>query len=628
MHKHRWLILVALLFCLVLLRPLAAAERHEVELQFEGADVAEVLRAIVGKYLGKNFIFEPGIGGRVTLYIRGSFTDRQLMAILEEALSFLGIQMVEREDYILVVRTGKVPQVGGLKLAESPKEGAVLIYRVRFIPLKEAEGLVRPFLSPGALMKSYKPASSLLLLDRPKNLRTVLSLLRAVDQPLFSELTVRAVDLKQADPEWVVKEVEALFGKLGLLKDNPRLKEEIVLLPLKEVGKILVFTTEEELFGLAKRLIETLDVSGGVTEQRVWIRFIENGKAEEIASLLSQIFAGAKPQKKKVIVKAKKKPSPSPKAPSALTVGPVQIIPDRTNNALIIKATPRDYRVIEEVIQALDILPRQVFIEVTIAEVTLKGELSYGVEWFLKEKKFSAGQGFGLLPSLEIPFGGGPTGGFLYYLSPDEFLSFLSLLSSTTDVRILSNPTVIAVDNQPAKITVGGRVPTLTQTLTTAEAGEKIVSTVQYQTYGIILTVTPHISSAGMVRLEIRQEYTDVQQETFAGLTTPSFVERAVDTNLVTKDGQTVLLGGLIQTKENHVKKGIPLLKDVPLIGPVFGHKQRTSERTELIIAITPHVIKGVGKETALGHSFMEKLEELKRWQRSKGRGEGTINPN
>jgi len=614
--------LIALLLLLGLLLPLHAypkGQRHEVELQFEGADVAEVIRAIVGKYLGKNYIFEPGVGGRITMYVHGRYTDKELMGVLEEALSFVGLRLVERDDRVLVVRVGTVPQLGGLEVAGSPRENAILIYRVKFIPLGDAQALIQPFLSKGAFLKAYKPSSSLLIIDRNQNLKTAMRLLATADQPFVTDLIIRAIEIKESDPEWVVKQVEGLFKRIGALKDNPRLLSEIVFLPLKHVGKILVFTTSEELLQTAQRMIEALDVSGVTTEQRVWIRFIENGDAEEIASLLRQIFTGQRAERGKVIVKMeKKKKKPPPKSPPATTVGPVEIIADKTNNAIIIKATPHDYRVMEEVIQALDILPRQVFIEVTIAEVTLKGELSYGVEWFLKEKKFSAGQSFGLLPSVEIPFGGGPTGSFLYYLNPEEFLSFLSLLSSTTDVRILSNPTVIAVDNQPAKITVGGRVPTLTQTLTTAEAGEKIVSTVQYQTYGIILTVTPHISSAGMVRLEIRQEYTDVQQETFAGLTTPSFIERAVETNLVTKDGQTVLLGGLIQTKENQVKKGIPLLKDVPLIGPVFGHRQRSTERTELIIAITPHVIKEVGRGTALGREFIERLKRLKRWQERK----------
>lgn len=590
--------------------------RGAVDLRFEEADVVEVVRAVVEGYLGRNLVIEPGVGGKVTLSVRGAFSQEELFKVLEDSLAFFGLRLVDRGQYVLLTRVERVPEFVPSVLTQGMADKALVVQKVSYIPLEDAKRLLEPFLSKGAFIRDYKGASALLIIDRAPNLETAFSILRAFDQPFFKDIVIEAVPLKEADPEWVTKEVERLMDRLAPLKENKRLKEEVVLLPLKQVGKIMAFSTKREFIEFVKQLIASLDVSGAGSEQRIWIRFVENGDAEHIAGLLSQIFTGRvqQPPKQQQVVAPEKgvqQPQPSLSA-TAMVSGPIDIIADKANNALIIKATPQDYRAIEEVISRLDVKPRQVFIEATILEVTLKGDLSYGVEWFLKKNLFTFGQRFGSLPSGEIPFGGGPLTIFGYYLEPGEFTAFVELLSTKTDVKILSNPTVIATDNQPARIVVGGKVPTLTQTLTTVEATERVVSSVQYQTYGIILSVTPHISSAGTVRLQVKQEYTDVQQETFAGLSTPSFIERSVESNLVARDGQTVLLGGLIQNKQSQVKKGLPLLKDIPLLGFFLGHSQRVTERTELIIAITPRVAKEE-PEAVIGREFVEKMKKLKK---------------
>lgn len=333
-----------------------------------------------------------------------------------------------------------------------------------------------------------------------------------------------------------------------------------------------------------------------------------------------------------------------PGQPNILS-GEVVIIPDEVNNAIVIRANANDYAKIRKTIESLDILPRAVLIEVMIAEVTLNKELQYGLQWFFQDIGIDIGGREGKFTIGKVNPGSGTstgndslndgtgktqkrnyldltpsaTGGLstfwgtLPHKGVREIAVLLDLLAAKTTVNVLSTPTLLATDNQQASITVGGREPIQTgQTLleggTTAN---NIFTTVQYEETGIILNVIPHINAGGLVRLEVEQIIRNVADQTTQGINSPRFTERNVRTTLLAQDGSTVVIGGIIEDRHTNGKTGIPVLQDIPIIWPLFSTLEKKMNRTELIIAITPHVVDH--RESDVTREFLSKLKQLKR---------------
>jgi len=273
------------------------------------------------------------------------------------------------------------------------------------------------------------------------------------------------------------------------------------------------------------------------------------------------------------------------------TESPIDIIPDVDNNSLLIMATPRDYRLVEAALRRLDLRRRQVLIQTIIAEVALTGELNYGVQWYLEGRIGGLKNLFNFqgLPG-QIPAAVGGAGQFSYSLSNANGVKFLiDLLAGETQVRFLSAPQVLVIDNQTASITVGDSIP-VTVRSSNAVSGNTIVSETQYRDTGTILRVTPHINAGGVVTMEISQEVSIPGAS--AGGDNPPISQRTVQSTVVVESGQAITLGGLIREASNLGEKGLPGLKDLPFLGVLFGNKSSTTGRTELLITIAPTVIE------------------------------------
>jgi general secretion pathway protein D len=274
----------------------------------------------------------------------------------------------------------------------------------------------------------------------------------------------------------------------------------------------------------------------------------------------------------------------------------IRIIPNPVNNALIIYATPAEYSVIEGMLHKIDIIPLQVLIEATIAEVDLNDSLQYGTQFFFTTDHFAetlgtpaanATTGFPSLTALTYP---GNTPFFVLSKGPNFALA---ALAAVTKVKVLSAPQVMVLDNQPASVQVGQQVPVLTgQATSTLAPGAPTVNSVNYQNTGVIMQVTPRVNSGGLVTLNIAQEVSNVAAaaaNTVMG--SPTFNDQVFRTQVAVQDGQTIGMAGLITDNASVGNAGIPLLKDIPLLGTLFSTQSNARMRTELLVLITPHVI-------------------------------------
>jgi general secretion pathway protein D len=290
----------------------------------------------------------------------------------------------------------------------------------------------------------------------------------------------------------------------------------------------------------------------------------------------------------------------------------IRIIANRRNNALLIYATPSEYSVIEGMLRKIDIIPLQVLIEATIAEVDLNDQLQYGTQFFFKIDHVAETLGPGPTPPPLIPAIGNltfPSASPYFILSKQPNFA-LALLANVTKVKILSAPQVMVLDNEPARLQVGQQVPILTgQVQSTLAPGAPTVNSVDYHATGVIMQVTPRVNSGGLVTLDIAQEVSDVAaQATNSVAGSPTFNDQTFRTRVAIQDGQTVGMAGLIRDNSTEGNSGLPFIKDIPVIGTLFSTQGNTRARTELLVLITPHVVHDQRDARALTEDLRSQL--------------------
>jgi general secretion pathway protein D len=277
------------------------------------------------------------------------------------------------------------------------------------------------------------------------------------------------------------------------------------------------------------------------------------------------------------------------------------------------------------------VVPRQVLLEVTIAEITLNNDLEFGVSYALAQGKLKDTIGQDTSPNklfrtgpTGLPVGGlmDPTvgrvpaaGAFAVFTNNQNFNIFINALQTKTKVRMLSAPHVIAADNREAHILVGDSIPILTSTAQNVltSGNNATVNSVQYRDTGKILTILPQVNSKGLVNMQIRQEVSAVGNPSFGSTNSPSFSTREAETTVVVQDGETVLIGGIIDDAITHNRNGIPFLMDTPVLGVLFRTTSDTSNRTELLIAITPYVVRDREDARVVTDDFADQMQGFRR---------------
>ena len=302
----------------------------------------------------------------------------------------------------------------------------------------------------------------------------------------------------------------------------------------------------------------------------------------------------------------------------------VRITPDTVNNTLLIYADQENYRLIEGTLRQVDRPQLQVAIDATVAEITLNDSLNYGVQAYLTSKNLGLkpDQGSALnttsssAPATVASAAGTVTNAFLNRAFPGfNFLigsesqssMILDALHTVTEVKVLSNPSLVVIDNQVATLQVGDQVPVSTGSATVLTTNNTVVNTIDYRNTGIILRVAPRVNVNGNVRLDIEQEISNVSPATAASLT-PTVAQRKVKSSISVAGGQTVLLAGLISETHQGTRNGIPGLDQIPALGDVFSHNDKSTARTELIIFIRPQIIRDGADASYVAEELRSKL--------------------
>ena len=646
-------------------------------LNFENAPVANVAKSVLGDTLGEGYVIDPRVQGSITLATARPVPKKDMLLVLEDALHVNNLNMVrEGGGYRIVPATdatvGSVDRGAGTGVEPG--------FGVTVIPLQYVSGatlskLLEGFATRPGAIRTDASGKILLVVGTGSERQSALDVVRNFDVDWLEGQSVGMYPVQNSTPEPVAAELEKIMdsGESGLGHGLVKFQ------PVARLNSILVVASRPEYLRAAQRWIARLDEPpAGMASVKVYkVRY---GEAKQIAQLLDQIFGtgaggGGEPATNEIAPGSGAKalttidrltggntgangqstpPQPTPVSASgqspgqsplaqqygAATVaslnsqlnalglgqgqggGPqlhdVRITADTLNNSLLIYARPDEYKLIERTLNQLDRPRLQVAIDVTIAEVRLNQQLSYGVQFFLNNGSY-ANTLTGVIPSLTGSLNNAsgnsslpPLSGGLNLIagSPLAPRVVINALSQLTDVKILSNPSLVVVDNGEAVLEIGDQIPVATGSATVLSANNAVVNTVDYKNTGIILHVVPRVNSNGSVLLAVDQEISSVPQTLQGGTSnlTPTISQRKVQSQISVVSGQTVLLAGLISDEQDKSRQGIPLLSEIPYVGGAFATTGNDDVRTELIIFIRPQIIRDGADASMVAEELRSKM--------------------
>jgi len=646
-----------------------------VVLNFEGADLREVVRNILGDILNESYTIDPNVGGQVTIRTTAGIPREALPATLETLLRMNGATMVyEGRLWKIVPQTAALrgnvtPQLGNSSRA-LPAGFSVQIVPLKYVGVGEMLKILEPFAKDAQAVRADVTRNLLILSGTEEELRYLRETIDMFDIDWMSGMSAGVFTLHNADVKVVSQELDKLIGD----KNSSPLTGILRIVPIERMNALLVISPNPEYIEQAKKWIERLDAGTG-EGVRFFVYNLQNQRAEHVAPLLQQAFTGQVTQPS-----APSAPTVAPGTPAGSIISPptfqaqptltpntpaasatpaaaaaagaavgsatarrvlggaegegvvrnIQVVADKDQNTVLIVATPSEYAVIEQALRNLDVPSRQVMIEVTIAQVKLNDSFNLGVDWAFKGGNNGSGAG-GLFvqnkpfnPGAPLPTsaaGAAASGlaiaaqGFSYLINnanfPGGVQAVLTMLDTYGNTKVIANPHIAALDNQKATIKAGLRIPVSQQTLVGSTVNA-VTTTSQYIDTGVLLQVTPHINAGGLVTLDIQAEVSNPGNPAAVG-EAPPIDTQSIQTLLSVPSGQTMVMGGLIQDNRSNGTSGLPLLNRIPVLGGLFGNQKLSNDRSELVLFVTPRTVSDSNDIASTIEDLRRRMETLDR---------------
>ena len=642
-----------------------------VEMNFEGADVQTVAKTLLGDILHLNFVVDPRVQGNVTLASAGPIPRKDVLPAFESVLRMQNAAIVRSGDLVKIV---PMPEAGGGAIsvgAGEPGFGVSLV-PLRYTSASTVAKTAESFLSRPGAIRVVQSRNLLLVQGTTAERQAALDVVATFDVEWLQNQSVGVYPLKSTSPETMIGELERVFetseGGLG--------QGVIRFQPISRMNAVMVVTKNPKLLAQTTQWVRRLDRSdstgttlrtfrlknGKATEVAKILNDIFGQKSGAGDSATKQLAPGVESAQARMDALDRGSSSGAPSNGGGVTNASntsdnrnstiaaafesfanrkngetdasggssgniprgtfqnLRITADAANNSIVVYSNQEDYRVVERALRDIDRPVMQVAIDATVAEVTLTDELQFGVQAFLTSKDVGLGKNKGAV-SLLSAGQDIAQGALLQKVAPGLNLLLgsesqprliLNALSNITDVKVLSSPSIVALDNQPALLQVGDEVPITTSSATVlTNAATPIVNTITMRNTGVILKVLPHVHANGRVQLEVDQEISNIvngDQQTL----TPTIAQRRVHSTVSVNSGQTVLLAGLISERNQKSQSGIPGLREIKFLGDVFGSTSSTKTRSEIIIFIKTQLIRNGLDASAVTEEFRDRLQTMR----------------
>ncbi|MCK4843331.1 MAG: type II secretion system secretin GspD [Methylococcales bacterium] len=624
-----------------------ASEKGEYSLNFDAADLGEVAKVILTDILDENYVLSPKVSGQVTLQTSKPLSRAELLPTLEMLLQINNAAMVYQNGVYQIRPATEVVSSSSFGAGKRYSKKIAKGYQVRVIPVKnvavaELVKIVKPLMSNKAILHADENRNILLIAGTAAELARAIDIVNSFDVNVMKGRSFGLFSLINVEAEQMIKELEQVFNQ----KTSGSGRGLYQFMAIERLNAILAITHQAKHLKDIERWVFRLDKANTSAGGGVIVYRAQHVDAVELATTLGEIFGqGNKPKRPASIASGRKQlevTNKNKKVDTATTnrvnsvlslanLGDVKIIADEVNNALIIMASAQDYAVVQRVIKQLDVMPLQVLIDVSIVDVSLNDELEYGIRWFfehnngqnagatnpagLEEGVFGGADLTNLASSLAI---GAATGGFGYgFVSGSgDIRAVLNMESTKGNINVISSPSLMVLNNQEASIQVGEEVSLRTSESTplTGGVGEDnspiSTTTFQQRKTGVTVNVKPRVNASGLVIMEIEQRVEDFAVKNGVN-GNPDILTREINSSVAIQSGETIVLGGLINEKNTIVKTGIPFLHEIPLIGPLFGSTEKIKRKTELVVLITPRVVKTRQDARLITNEFKRKLSGI-----------------
>jgi len=611
--------------------PPAAGEGYQ--LTFVDTEIANVVAAVIGDGLGLPYAVDPQLKGTMTLQAARPLARDEVLPALEAALNIHGAALINVGGVYQVVPMKDAPRrVGGLR---GPGQSGSVGFAVQIVPLKyvsaaDMEKVLRPFAPDGGILRIDEGRNLLMLAGTSRELAVMQDVVATFDVNWLKGMSFAIYPVEYVDAKTLADELASIFADARSPIGNV-----VRLVPLSRLNSLMIVTQEADYLTEVAAWIKRLDIGAATPGRRIYVYDVQNGKADDLAESLSRILSisfdapldsatrstrsfgdqGSSAYRPPLTRDSgasseSRQAGPSVSAGSDAEPGSLKIVPNTENNALLIYATPNEFAVIETALRRLDVTPIQVLIEASLAEVSLTDDLRYGLQW-----AFQGGDGPLALSEATNGAVSPRFPGFSYlFTGRTDIRAVLNALETVTDVNVISSPKLLVLNNREAELQIGDQVPIIVQSaISTVGDTSPIVNSVQLRDTGVILRITPRVNRSGLVLLDVAQEISDVVPTTTSNIDSPTIQQRRISSSVAVRNGETIALGGLIRDSKSRTRAGVPIASKIPLIGGLFGSTGKNSRRTELIVLITPHVIRSQQESDDLMDELREQFRGLHR---------------
>lgn len=599
------------------------AENH-ISIDFNNVDI-NVFIKFISELTGRNFVVDRRVKGNVTIISPSKISVKEAYGVFESVLSINGFTAVEAGQVIKIIPSPDARSENIdtriSKGGESPKDRVVTrIIALKYAEADELKKLFTPLISKGSVALSYSDTNTLIITDTLSNIERLLTIIEAVDVMGIGK-TISVIPVENADAAKLVKNLSTIFTARTRTGKGKADVDMIVKFVADERTNSIVALASDIETDRIKRLVSLLDKKIPRGDEKIRVYYLEHATAEDLAKVLQEM-----PVKKSAQSTEGKKTAP-------VISDMVKIMADKATNSLIIMAEKEDYPVLEEVIHKLDIPRAMVYIECLIMEVNVESGFELGTQWQIGDGydtdsdgndqgvyfgSFKGSDGGSFTSAAAGGLGSGFSAGIMGKSITIGGVSFPTLgaviqaYQSDKDSHILSTPQILTTDNEEATLTIGKNVPY--QTRSAAEDGTDTYSSYEYKDVGITLTITPQISKDRLVRLNVYQEITKLDSSASQTSTDrPTTLKRKIETTLIVEDGNTVVIGGLIDETLSSSEYKVPCLGDIPGLSYLFKTTSTGDEKTNLYVFLTPRVVKNPLEASELYEIKRKAIDEVRK---------------
>jgi general secretion pathway protein D len=633
--------------------------RENVSLSLVNVPISQAAKSVLSDIFGVKYAVDASIEGRVTIQTSKPVTRMAALDLFQAALRVNNAALVDSGDTYKIVpldqmNTGAVMRSDGSGDKTSEQIGSGLqVVPLKYVSASEMRRVLEPIAPRAGIVRTDDARNIITLSGNRQELAAMMDAVKLFDVDVMKGMSFALVPVKTSQPDAIAGELRAVFATD---REGP-MAGMVQFLPNRRLSAILVISPQAQYLRQAETWIRRFDARAQGAEKQLFTYSVQNRQAQELVDVLQEMFANeiggrrsanrtvAPPYEQTTLSSSKFQGANLPVSPRGASIGSggsmpmreqladaieetptpalieedergaeprVKLVADASKNAILIEATASDYQRFLRVLNTLDVMPKQVLIEATIAEVSLTDELRFGVRWYMQNGKHSGTFSDAASGSTNSVFPG-----FSYALAAANVTATFNMLNELTNVNVVSSPSLTVMDNKPAVLQIGDQVPITTQSAIDTTGTGSIINSVSYKDTGVILAITPRINESGRVQLDVEQEVSSVATTTSSGIDSPTIRQRRIRTSVVVNDGDALVLGGLIQDSKTTGRSQLPLLGRIPIIGNAMRYKNDEVRKTELIVVIAPHVIRDLNEAREITEEYRNQFED--RGARAKG---------